>query len=62
MSQILVQHLIKISRASSLAIEKLRVKDSPPEVASAYLYLFAAAKLTLKHGIKLLGLTPLERM
>ena len=61
--QILVQQLFKLARASSAALEQLRVKEAPSTAhANAYLSLFKAARLTLAHGLGLLGLPALERV
>jgi arginyl-tRNA synthetase len=59
---VLIQYLITLARQCSKAIAVLRVKDSPPEVALPRALLFRTARTTLGDGLRLLGLTPLERM
>ncbi len=59
---VLVAHLFRIAHASSRAIETLRVQGAPVPEACARLLLFRAARQTLARGLRLLGLTPLERV
>lgn len=58
----IVQYLFQLSHAISSANNHLRVKDVSPELAKARMSLFWAAKTTLANGMRLLGITPVERM
>eukprot|EP00038_Savillea_parva_P019788 m.28866 g.28866 ORF g.28866 m.28866 type:complete len:581 (+) comp4553_c0_seq1:493-2235(+) len=60
---VLVQYLFVLARHCSKAIAILRVKGAPSnEVAEARALLFDTARQILADGLRLLGLTPLERM
>lgn len=58
----LVNYLFKLSHALSTASHTLRVKDKDPDLAEARMLLFWAARTTLKNGLTLLGIRPLDRM
>ena len=59
---VLAGYLLELARALHAAYEKLPVKDQPMEIAKARLLLFACAKNVLASGLKILGISPLERM
>ncbi len=59
---IMVQYLMSLSHAISLALEKIRVVGADKPVAEARLLMYWTARITLGTGLKLLGLKPLERM
>lgn len=54
--------LIYFSHVTNKALRELRVKDEPSDVASQRLLLYCSAKNVLNTGMKLVGLSPLERM
>ncbi|KAL9539992.1 hypothetical protein MBANPS3_009939 [Mucor bainieri] len=58
----IVNYLFKLSHATSAASARLRVKDMAPEVATARMLLFWSARATLRNGLHLLGITPIEHM
>jgi arginyl-tRNA synthetase len=58
----IVNYLFKLSHATSSASHTLRVKDKDPDLAKARMLLFWAARTTLKNGLTLLGIRPLDRM
>ncbi|KAI8342634.1 arginyl-tRNA synthetase [Chlamydoabsidia padenii] len=58
----LVQYLFRLAHSISQATTLLRVKDVDPGLAQARMMLFWSAKTTLGNGLKLLGMTPLERI
>ena len=51
-----------LARQCSKAVATLRVKGAPREEALARSLLFDRARATLADGLRLLGLSPLERM
>ncbi|ORZ08957.1 arginyl-tRNA synthetase [Absidia repens] len=58
----IVNYLFKLSHATSLASHTLRVKDMDPALAEARMLMFWAARTTLRNGLTLLGIRPLDRM
>ncbi|XP_067882741.1 probable arginine--tRNA ligase, mitochondrial isoform X1 [Heterodontus francisci] len=58
----LVNYLIMLSRLASIAHRTLHVKGSLPEVATARFLLFKGTASVLASGMKLLGITPVEKM
>lgn len=58
----LVHYLFDLGHAMSSANAVLRVKDQAPAVAEPRMMLFAAARIALANGLKLLGLVPLDRV
>ncbi|XP_072106132.1 probable arginine--tRNA ligase, mitochondrial isoform X2 [Mobula birostris] len=58
----LVNYLIMLSRLASIAHRTLHIKGSMPEVATARLLLFKGISSVLANGMKLLGITPVEKM
>ncbi|XP_051880144.1 probable arginine--tRNA ligase, mitochondrial [Pristis pectinata] len=58
----LVNYLIMLSRLASIAHRTLHIKGSLPEVAKARLLLFKGISSVLANGMKLLGITPVEKM
>jgi len=62
---IVVNYLMTLAHAISIAHEKLHVLNLPPDqiqIAEARLAMFAAARITLGNGMRLLGLNPVDRM
>ncbi|KAG9283958.1 hypothetical protein G9A89_005465 [Geosiphon pyriformis] len=59
---ILANYLFNLAHSISQAVRVLRVKEMKEEIAEPRLLLFWAAKITLGNGLKLLGLTPLNKM
>ncbi|XP_041043162.1 probable arginine--tRNA ligase, mitochondrial [Carcharodon carcharias] len=58
----LVNYLIMLSRLASIAHRTLHVKGSLPKVATARFLLFKGTASVLANGMKLLGITPVEKM
>uniref|UniRef100_A0A670YK69 Probable arginine--tRNA ligase, mitochondrial n=1 Tax=Pseudonaja textilis TaxID=8673 RepID=A0A670YK69_PSETE len=58
----IVNYLFKLSHLVSAAHRNLPVKGSPLELAQARLCLFHAARSVLANGMKLLGITPVDKM
>ncbi|XP_070589289.1 probable arginine--tRNA ligase, mitochondrial isoform X1 [Erythrolamprus reginae] len=58
----IVNYLFKLSHLVSAAHRNLPVKGSPPELAQARLCLFHAVRSVLANGMKLLGITPVDKM
>lgn len=58
----IVTYLFKMTHLASTAYEKLIVKGAEPEVAKARYAVYLAVQTVLANGMRLLGLTPLERM
>ncbi|XP_076612636.1 putative arginine--tRNA ligase, mitochondrial isoform X2 [Chaetodon auriga] len=58
----LVNYLLKLSHMSASAHRELPVKGSPQDVAQARLRLFSAACSVLANGMRILGITPVDRM
>jgi len=62
---VVVGYLMTLAHAISIAHEKLHVLNLPPEersLAEARLWMFWAARITLRSGMKMLGLSPVEKM
>jgi len=59
---VLVQYLFQVARSASKAVAKLRVKDSPSNLAKPRMLLFERTREVLADGLTLLGLTPLDRI
>ncbi|KAK1241645.1 hypothetical protein MKX08_001619 [Trichoderma sp. CBMAI-0020] len=55
-------YLFKMSHAVSSSYDHLQVVGSEKELMKARMALYDAARIVLSNGMKLLGLTPLERM
>ena len=58
----IVTYLFKITHLASTAYETLIVKGAEPQVAKARYAVYFAVQTVLGNGMRLLGLTPLERM
>ncbi|TNM94804.1 hypothetical protein fugu_017563 [Takifugu bimaculatus] len=58
----LVNFLLKLSHLIASAHRELPVKGSSREVAQARLRLFSGARSVLANGMRILGITPVERM
>ncbi|XP_054910117.1 probable arginine--tRNA ligase, mitochondrial [Poeciliopsis prolifica] len=58
----LVNFLLKLSHFVASAHRELPVKGSPPDVAQARLRLFSAACSVLASGMRILGITPVQKM
>jgi len=54
--------LFDICRAINSAVVAMKVKGSEEKLAAARQLLFEVARITLSNGMRMLGLTPLERM
>ena len=58
----IVTYLFKMTHLASTAYETLIVKGAEPEVAKARYAVYLAVQTVLANGMRLLGLSPLERM
>ncbi|CAI5769805.1 probable arginine--tRNA ligase, mitochondrial [Podarcis lilfordi] len=58
----IVAYLLKLSHLAAVAHKMLPVKGSVPELAEARLCLFQAVRSVLANGMKLLGITPVNKM
>ncbi|KAH0622135.1 hypothetical protein JD844_024160 [Phrynosoma platyrhinos] len=58
----IVNYLLKLSHLTAAAHKRLHVKGSVPELAEARLCLFQAVRTILGSGMKLLGITPVNKM
>ncbi|XP_070843339.1 probable arginine--tRNA ligase, mitochondrial [Chaetodon trifascialis] len=58
----LVNYLLKLSHMSASAHRELPVRGSSQDVAQARLRLFSAACSVLANGMRILGITPVDRM
>lgn len=53
--------LFKLTHVISSSYDHLQVVGSEPELMKARMALYDAARITLSNGMRILGLTPLER-
>ncbi|XP_033504612.2 putative arginine--tRNA ligase, mitochondrial [Epinephelus lanceolatus] len=58
----LVNFLLKLCHLVALAHRELPVKGSPRDVAQARLHLFSGACSVLANGMRILGITPVDKM
>uniref|UniRef100_A0A8C5G4E7 Probable arginine--tRNA ligase, mitochondrial n=1 Tax=Gouania willdenowi TaxID=441366 RepID=A0A8C5G4E7_GOUWI len=58
----LVNFLLKLCHLVASAHKELKVKGSEEEVAQARIRLFMAARAVLSNGMKILGVTPVQKM
>lgn len=58
----IITYLFKLSHTVSSCYDILWVRNQPEEVAKARMALYAAARHVLSNGLRLLGITPVERM
>ncbi|XP_076750337.1 arginyl-tRNA synthetase, mitochondrial [Xylocopa sonorina] len=58
----LTVYLFHLCKAINIALRKLNIRNQPNDLGSQRLLLFHVAKVTLAQGMKLLGLTPLDKM
>ena len=58
----IVTYLFKITHLASTAYETLIVRGAEPEVSKARYAVYLGVQTVLANGMKLLGLSPLERM
>ncbi|XP_077343403.1 putative arginine--tRNA ligase, mitochondrial isoform X1 [Lithobates pipiens] len=58
----LVSYLMGLGHLANLAHHSLRVKESSPDVAHARLLFFNSIRVVLANGMRLLGITPLDKM
>ncbi|CAL7948259.1 unnamed protein product [Xylocopa violacea] len=58
----LTVYLFHLCKSINIAWRKLNVRNQPNDLGSQRLLLFHVAKMTLAQGMKLLGLTPLNKM
>jgi arginyl-tRNA synthetase len=56
-----LQYLFRLTHALNSSYDVLRVIGSAPEVRKARLALFDSTRAVLNHGMRILGLRPLER-
>ena len=54
-------YLFKMTHVISSSYDHLQVVGSEPELMKARMALYDAARITLSNGMKILGLTPLDR-
>lgn len=54
-------YLFKMTHVISSSYDHLKVVGSEPELMKARMALYDAARTTLANGMRILGLTPLER-
>lgn len=54
-------YLFKMTHVISSSYDHLKVIGSEPELMKARMALYDAARITLANGMRILGLTPLER-
>ncbi len=59
---VLASYLLDLARGLHASYNSLRVKDQEESVAKARLLLFSVVKNVLASGLRILGITPLERM
>jgi arginyl-tRNA synthetase len=55
-------YLFKMTHTLSSSYDHLRIIGSEPELMKARMALYDAARIVLNNGMKLLGLSPVERM
>jgi arginyl-tRNA synthetase len=58
----ILTYLFKMTHAVSSSYDHLQVVGSEPELMKARMALYDATRIVLSNGMRLLGLTPLERM
>ncbi|RPB22249.1 hypothetical protein L211DRAFT_839886, partial [Terfezia boudieri ATCC MYA-4762] len=58
----IVTYLLKMTHLLSSSYDVLRVVGEEEGVASARLAIYESARMVLRNGMELLGLTPVERM
>lgn len=54
-------YLFRMTHALSSSYDVLKVAGSEPELMKARLALYTAARIVLDNGMRLLGLTPVDR-
>ncbi|KAI7856728.1 arginyl-tRNA synthetase [Circinella umbellata] len=59
---VVVQYLFRLAHTMGQANSTLRIKDVDPSLAEARMLLLWAARTTLANGLKLIGISPLERI
>ncbi|KAJ2725696.1 arginyl-tRNA synthetase [Coemansia sp. Benny D115] len=57
-----IQYILKLSRATSAALEQMRVVGQPDNIAEARLLMFHSVRVVIGNALRLVGLTPIERM
>lgn len=58
----ILTYLFKMSHVLSSSYDHLRIMGSEKELQKARMALYASARITLNNGMRLLGLSPVERM
>ncbi len=58
----ILTYLFKMTHALSSSYDHLRIVGSEPELQKARMALYDAARIVLNNGMRLLGLSPVERM
>lgn len=61
-SEVVSNLILRMAHALSSSYDHLQVVGSEKEVMLARLALYSAARQTLSNGMRLLGLSPVERM
>ncbi|XP_015585700.1 probable arginine--tRNA ligase, mitochondrial [Cephus cinctus] len=59
---ILVNYLLRLSHTINKALKVLQIKHMPSDIGSQRLLLFHSAKNVLAQGLRLLGITPMNKM
>ncbi|KAJ8726787.1 hypothetical protein PYW08_015184 [Mythimna loreyi] len=59
---ILVNYLFRLARHVNRMFNELRVKDVSPDLAKQRLLVFHCARMVVKTGLEILGITPLKEM
>lgn len=57
-----MNYAFKLAHAVSTAVQELRVIGVDEDLAEARLFMYWSARITLGNAMRLVGLTPLERM
>lgn len=55
-------YLFKMTHSLSSSYDHLRIVGTEPEIMKARMALYDSARIVLSNGMRLLGLTPVERM
>ena len=58
----ILTYLFKMTHSLSSSYDHLRIVGTEPEIMKARMALYDSARIVLSNGMRLLGLTPVERM
>ncbi|KAI7833331.1 arginyl-tRNA synthetase [Kickxella alabastrina] len=58
----IVQYILKLTHATSAALENMRVVGQPDDIAEARLLMYHSVRIIIGNALTLIGLTPIERM